>query len=189
MKNSNSWFAKNLIGNWRFVGTYTAESPEYGTVQSGTDSNLNGDSAGDRVIVNPAGISNRGSSVTALNNSAGETVAYLADDPTARYISAGKGALANSGRNTLPIRGINNFDMSLGKRFNFTESKAIEFRCDASNIFNHPQYTPGYISSVRLTSNTNTRIFMIPGNSTFAAWDQVFPSNARSLQLALRFTF
>ena len=34
---------------------YTYESPQYATVQSGVDSNLNNDSAGDRAIVNPTG--------------------------------------------------------------------------------------------------------------------------------------
>lgn len=186
---SNSWLAKNLLGNWRWVGTYTAESPEYATAQSGTDSNLNGDTAGDRTIINPAGDALKGSGVTALTNSAGDIMAYLAMDPTARYIQAGKGAYANGGRNTLATRGINNFDMSFGKRFSITEHRAFEFRGDFSNFFNHPQFTPGYINSVRLTSQTNTRDFMVPGNRTFAAWDQVFPSNARTIQLAVRFTF
>jgi len=51
----NSWLAKNLLGNWRWVGTYTAESPEYATAQSGTDSNLNEDTAGGQTIINPGG--------------------------------------------------------------------------------------------------------------------------------------
>src|SRR5207248_4677126 len=139
---SSNWMAKNVIGNWRWVGTYTYESPEYAEAQSGIDSNLNGDAAGDRTIINTAGDPHKGSDVTALTNSAGQTVAYLANDPSAGYITAGSGALATSGRNTIPTRPINNFDMSLGKRFNITESKSIEFRADASNLFNHPQYTP-----------------------------------------------
>src|SRR5262249_42568847 len=53
--NDPSWFKKNLLGNFSFVASYTAESPEFATVQSGVDSNLNGDSAGDRTIINPSG--------------------------------------------------------------------------------------------------------------------------------------
>lgn len=190
LNHSNHWLAKNVIGNWRLVGTYTAESPEYATVQSGTDSNLNGDSAGDRTIVNPNGVALLGSGVTALTNSNKDVVAYLAKNPNARYIQAGKGAYANGGRNTLPTRGINNFDLSLAKKFNFTEAKSIELRGDFANAFNHPQFTPGYINSVRLTSTyTSTRDFLVPGNTRFGQWDQIFPSNARSLQLALRIVF
>ena len=40
---------------------YTFQSPEYATVQSGEDTNLNGDSAGDRAIYNPAGVAGTGS--------------------------------------------------------------------------------------------------------------------------------
>ena len=52
-KNGN-WFMKNIVGNWGFSPIYTYESPQWATVQSGLDANLNGDSAGDRTILNPA---------------------------------------------------------------------------------------------------------------------------------------
>ena len=189
-KSASSWAMKNLVGNWRWVGTYTYESPEFVTVQSGQDSNLNGDTAGDRVVLNPAGNPNKGSGVTALRNSAGQTVAYLANDPSARYIRAGLGVFPNAGRNTLPTRPIDNFDMSFAKKFAVREGQTLEFRGDFANIFNHPQYTPGYVNSVRLNNNyVTTRTFLIPGNPDFAKWDQVFNSNARSVQFVLRYVF
>ena len=46
----------------------------------------------------------------------------------------------NGGRNTLPTRPINNFDMSFAKKFTVREGQTLEFRGDFSNIFNHPQY-------------------------------------------------
>jgi hypothetical protein len=189
MAHSQNWFAKNLIGNWRLVGTYTAETGELATVQSGVDSNINGDSAGDRAVINPAGDPNRGSGVTALKNSAGAIVAYKANDSNARYIVAGAGALANGGRNTLQMPGINNFDFSVGKKFNLSETKSIEFRADFANAFNHPQYTAGYINSVRGTAQTTSRTFLLPSNSQFANWSGNFSNNSRSGQLALRFVF
>ena len=51
--------------------------------------------------------------MTALKNSAGATVAYLANNPNAQFIRAQVGALANSGRNILATRGINNWDLSV----------------------------------------------------------------------------
>ncbi len=190
MSHADSWFAKNLIGNWRFAGTYTAESPEYATVQSGVDSNLNGDSAGDRTIVNLNGVPGTGSGVTPLKNSSGATVAYLATNPNAQYIVAGPGARATAGRNTLATNGINNFDLSLAKRFTIREGKSLEFRGDFTNAFNHPQFTPGLISSIYYTTyNTGVRDYLIPGQGRFAKWNQVFSSNSRSGQLALRFVF
>lgn len=51
-KNRN-WFLKNLVGNWEVAPIYTYQSPEYATVTSGIDANLNGDSAGDRTVITP----------------------------------------------------------------------------------------------------------------------------------------
>jgi hypothetical protein len=186
---SSNWAMKNLVGNWRFVGTYTAESGEWVTAQSAADANLNGDTAPDRTIVNPSGDAKLGSGVVPLKNSAGATVAYQAINPNARYISAGIGALSTAGRNTILMPGINNFDLSLGKKFNFTERKYFEFRGDFSNAFNHAQYTAGLINSVKLTSNTTTNIFLQPSNSTFQQWSSNFSSNSRTIQLVAKFVF
>ena len=143
MKDASNWAAKNVIGNWRWTTSYTYESPEFATAQSGVDSNLNGDAAGDRTVVNPAGDRNKGSDITPLTNSAGAIVAYLAKDPTAMYIKAGLGALATGGRNTLATNPTNNFDMSFAKIFNVRgENQKIEFRGDFGNIFNHPHMCP-----------------------------------------------
>ena len=49
---SSSWLARNLLGNYQLAPVYTYETGQWGTVQSGVDSNLNGDNAGDRVILN-----------------------------------------------------------------------------------------------------------------------------------------
>ena len=149
-----------------------------------------GDGAGDRTIINPSGDANLGSGVKALTNSQGAVVGYLALNPNARYIRAGAGAFPNGGRNTVQMPGINNFDLSLSKRFNITESKTFEIRADATNAFNHPQFTPGLINSVKLTSYASgDRTYLGPQNPNFQAWNQTFASNARTMQLAARFVF
>jgi hypothetical protein len=188
MQQSHNWAAKNLLGNWRVSGTYTAETGELVTPQSGTDSNQNGDAV-DRTIVNPAGQANVGSDVKALTNAQGATVAYLALNPNARYIRAQAGAFPTGGRDTLKMPGINNFDISIAKKFKMTESKSFEIRADASNFFNHAQYTAGYINSVRLTSQISNNTFLLPQNSSFADWSNMFPSNSRTMQLVAKFVF
>ena len=95
----------------------------------------------------PVEIPNKGSGVTELTNSAGAVVGYLATNPSAGYIQAGAGAYANGGRNTLPLIGINNFDMSIIKNFNISETKRFELRAEFFNAVNHPQFTPGYIGT------------------------------------------
>ena len=188
-RNSRRWLLKNVLGNWVLSGMYTAESPQYATVQSGLDSNRNLDSATDRVVINPNGADRTGSDVTALTNSDGQVVGYLADNPNARYVKAGAGVHPNGGRNTLPLRGINNFDVSVSKRFPIGESKAIEFRAAFYNALNHPQYTPGSLSSVRAVPSNITRNNLIPGHAVFDRPDQVYDSHARRIHLVLRFTF
>ena len=189
MKQQQNWFMRNMVGNWVFSGTYTAESPQYATVQSGLDSNMNVDSAPDRAIVNPGGVDRTGSDVEALQNSAGQIVGYLALNPNARYIKAGLGAYANGGRQTLPLRGINNFDLSLTKRFAITERAAFEIRGAFYNAFNHPQYIPGSLNTVAAISSDVNRNNLIPGNELFNDPTRVYSSNPRNIHLVARFTF
>jgi hypothetical protein len=194
-KTSNNWFVRNLAGNWLASPVYTYESPEYIDVQSGVDSNLNGDSAGDRTLLNPNGINNTGSGVTALTNTGGATVAYLAANPSARYIEAGPGALEPNnglgiaGRNTLPTRPINDLDFSLGKNFHITERIYFTVQAQVFNLLNHPQFTPGFPSAVNLSSYTGSRSIVTPSNSAFEQPGLYFPSHSRTIQLAAKFYF
>jgi hypothetical protein len=189
-KHSN-WFMKNLVGNWEFAPIYTYQSGTLVDVQSGVDSNLNGDSAGDRAIVNPGGTANVGSGITALKNSAGATVAYLALNPNARYIEAGKGTLPNGGRNTQQLPAIDDIDMTVAKSFNITESKKLQFSARFSNIFNHPQYVGGNLNDVAPVGQTGTSVHTMlePQSGTFMQPSQALSSNPRSIQLALKFLF
>ena len=187
---NGNWMMKNVIGNWNISGTLTYQSPEYATVQSGVDSNLNGDSAGDRSIINPSGQTGVGSGVTPILNAAGQTVGYLANNPNAQYIVAGPGALANGGRNTLPLDPTNNIDMSLQKVFNFRERYGLRIGIQAFNVLNHAQFTGGFLSDVStFQTNAVPRNPLIPGNPDFNDYEKYFPSNARSVQLVAKFTF
>ncbi len=194
--NGRNWFLKNLVSNWNFSGTYTYESPEYATVQSGIDSNLNGDSAGDRAVLNPAGGAKLGTGVTPYN-ALGQvvplndptTVAYVANSPNARYVQAGYGALATAGRNTYPLHPTNNVDFAVLKRFNVTERVAFQIGCQFFNVFNHPQFTGGYLSDVSSNGYTGSRNDLLPQGSLFGRFDQFYSSNSRQLQGVAKITF
>ena len=193
LRNHSNGFVRTALGGWMLAGTYIAESGQRATVLSGIDSNLNGDAAPDRTIRNPAGVRNTASTVTALTNSGGQVVGYLADDPNAEYIQAGLGAIANSARNTLQLPGINNFDISVFKNFNFGGEgrRRIQLRADFFNAFNHPQYIPGSPNDVAPidtvgVGQVNT---VFAGNTDFNHPERVFSSNPRVIQLALRFDF
>jgi hypothetical protein len=204
---SSNGLLKNTLGNWEIAPVYTYQSPEIVDVQSTVDSNLNGDSAGDRAIFNPNGVKGTGSGVSAVNDpsraalcgvdSSGNAitacnanlVGYQAANPNAQYIEAGAGALANSSRNTLPIRPTNDWDATALKRINFTERYGLEFQANAINVFNHSQYISGFISQINSFGDTGTRQFLTPQAAQFNQPQLVFPNNARTLQLALKFLF
>ncbi len=193
----DSWLLRNIVGNWNFSGTYTFQSPEYATVQDGLDANLNNDSTGDRTIINPAGAATVGTNVTGLN-SAGQAVAagsasivaYVANNSNARYVTAGSGALANGGRNSFPLGRTNNFDVSLSKHINLTERFRFDVGAQFFNLFNHSQFTGGYLSDVTpYNTSAISRNFLVPSSSSFGQYNNFFPSNSRQLQLVAHFVF
>jgi hypothetical protein len=187
-QSSNGW-VRNVLGNYSFSGSYTAESPQYVTPQSAIDANMNGDNVSDRVIVNPNGTPGVGSDVTALKNTGGQTVGYVANNPNAYYLVARQGAYANSGRNILATNGINNFDLGVTKSFSWSDNRRLEFRGDFFNAFNHSQYTPGRTNNVASSPYTSSLVQMRPSNADFGKWDRLFSNNARNIQLVAKFIF
>jgi hypothetical protein len=203
-KHSNSFLMRNVVGNWMIAPIYTYESPEYATVLSNVNSNLNGDSSIiDRVIINPNGVKGTATTVTPQYASnlaslcgAGVTqcnanlVGYVAVNPNAYYIQAQAGTLPNGSRNTLPTRPINNFDLAAYKRLTFHEHYSFEFGAQAYNVFNHAQYTPGTVNNINQTSNTSTYVnFQTVDNAFFGLPGKVFLNNARTMQLSLKMFF
>jgi Carboxypeptidase regulatory-like domain len=190
-KHGSNWFKRNVLGNYEIAPVFTWESGQWGTVQSGTDTNLNTDGAPDRAIFNPAGVPGTGSDVTKLKNAAGDTVAYLAANPTAQYIKGGKGALATSSRNTLQTPPINNWDVTVAKHIAFTERVRFDMSLGALNILNHPQFVTGSVDQALNYSVTGQaqRNYFIPNAANFHNARATFPSNARQLLIGVKLVF
>ena len=190
-KTSKNWAMKNLLGNWEAAPIYTYQTGTWYTVQSGVDSNLNGDSGGDRGYVNAGGNPNIGSGTTALKNSAGATVAYLMTNPAAGYVATPKGALSTAGRNTMRLNPTNNIDATIAKSISFTERYKVQFAGRFYNILNHAQYIGGYANDVAPVGFTDaaTHSLTIPSTSLFNQPRQVFSSNPRSITVSARLTF
>jgi hypothetical protein len=192
-------FLKNTIGNWEIAPIYTYQSGQWVDGQSGIDSNKNGDGAGDRTVFNAKGTPGTGSPVNALTNSGGAIVAYCAcgpavagvpTNPNAQYITAGLGALATSGRNTLQLAPIDDIDVTALKRFVITERFKIEFQAQAFNVFNHPQFVGGFINDIAPVGFTGSQINVLkPSSVDFNRPATQFPGNARTMQLALKIFF
>jgi hypothetical protein len=206
-KSNSHWLLRNAFGNWEIAPIYTYQTPEFADVQSSADANLNGDTAPDRAVFNPNGVKGTGSAVSGVYDPSraglcgtdddgapitscnANLVGYTADNPNAQYIAAGKGVYVNTGRNTLPIRPINDWDATALKRINFTERYAFEFQAQATNVFNHSQYISGYLSQINSFGDTGVQNFVTPSNSQFNQPQLVFPNNARQLQLTAKFIF
>jgi hypothetical protein len=205
-RNSSNSFVKTLLGGWSLANVLTFESGEKATILSGVDSNLNGDRAPDRTIINLDGTAGTASPVVALLrtctvfnpdgscgiSNAARTVGYLATNPNAQYIQAGNGALANAGRNTLQLPGINNLDISLFKNFAFGEARKVQLRADLFNVFNHAQYTPGSVDSVDPVATTGVGNVNTINPGTLNFFNQpglVFSNHPRIIQIGVRLEF
>jgi len=204
-KKTDNHFARTFLGGVSMAATLTFESGEKATVLSGLDSNLNGDPAPDRSIINLNGVANTSSLVTPLLRTctagfdsdgncvtpdAQRIVGYLATNPNAQYIQAGLGALSNAGRNTLQLPAIQNLDFSIFKNFGIGESsKKIQLRADLYNAFNHPQYVPGSVDGVEPIATTGVGQINTVGQTDFNVASHVFSSHPRVIQLGLRFNF
>ena len=190
-KSSKNWAMKNLVGNWEIAPIYTYQTGTWFTVQSGVDSNLNGDTGGDRAYVNAGGNPLIGSGTSALTNSAGATVAYLITNPAAGYVTAPKGTLSTAGRNTERMNPTNDIDATIAKNVAINEKFKVQFAGRFFNILNHSQYIGGNISDVAPIGFTSTQVhnFTIPSTSVFHQASQVFSSNPRTIAISAKFIF
>jgi hypothetical protein len=91
---------------------------------------------------------------------------------------------ATVGRNTLFSGWVNNFDVNILKSFRITESMRLEYRLEAFNFFNHPQFTaiPG------------ANVVSTPGPSTLGLPSQFLNpdftnSGTRTMRMQLKFIF
>jgi hypothetical protein len=202
-KGSSNWMMKNLVGNWEIAPIYTYESPEYYTVLSGVDSNLNGDAAPDRTILNPSGVAGTGSGVigytatgatvlpSASASLVNNVVAWVATNPNARYIQAGPGAYANTGRNTQPTRPIDNIDMAIYKHFSITERMRLDLSGQFLNLFNHPQFVPGSVDNTAPVSTftSSSLAYASAASPNFNNPSLAFSSSPRTIQVLARFNW
>ena len=91
------------------------------------------------------------------------------------------------GRNAIPGFGLTQVDLSIGRKFAITERLNAQFRVDAFNLFNHPNFTNpgGFLSggpSLLLSRETL--------NTGLGGLNPIFQQGGpRSLQLSLRLAF
>ncbi len=210
---TSNGFVKTLVHGWEWNGTYLLESGQPVTALSGSDANANGDVAGDRTILNPNGSGRTGTGVNFVCNAGagGATtilsdptkcgsgddsniVGYVAIDPTARYVQAEVGTIANVGRNTINTPGINIWNMSIFKTTKITERYSIQFRAETYNTFNHRNFSIGLpTNNGTIDQNNNTNplnssyIFVNSGSAFLNKFD--FDGGSRNVEFGLKLIF
>jgi outer membrane receptor protein involved in Fe transport len=213
---SDNAFANFLLANWNLSGIFQVQSGQPFTPQSGVDSNLNFDAAGDRTIFNPNGVHGTGSPVCAVNSGgqfltaagavttdinacrpgSANAVAYFAINPNAQYIQAGLGAFANAGRNTLRSNRISRTDAAITKRFPFGGDEGrydIEVGAEINNLFNQRIFAIGNFGNAL---GTATAPGLSPTDTGFPTVSSVFFNQygignfpGRSIQLRAKLNF
>ena len=203
-------FVRAVANGWEWSGTYLAQSGQPVTPLSGTDANDNGDVAGDRTIFNPAGAGLTGSIVNPVCNDGaggatriatatsptcadGNIVGYLAANPSARFIQAGVGTIANVGRNTVSTPGLNIWNMSIFKTNHLTERASLQFRFQTYNTFNHRNPSIGLASNNGANDSNNNANPLNAGyifvtSPTFLNKFS-FDGGSRTMELGLRLVF
>src|SRR5262245_746884 len=141
---------KHPLGGWSIAGITTFQSGAPFTVLNGGSSQSGDDSFGSSRpdIGNPrAPISSRAKVVEVQTCATGyqnpDTLECVTPADV-HWVQRGSALPPNDstvGRNTLLAGGINNWDVSLSKAFQIAEEKRIEFRWEALNALNHPQFT------------------------------------------------
>jgi hypothetical protein len=140
---------KRALGGWSLSGITSFQSGAPFTVGNGFDRNNDGVVSDRPDISNPGAPLNSRAVVTPPSGSQFCATGYRNPD-TSLCVNPGdvhwvQGiGLPNAfsvGRNTLVAGGISNFDVTLTKSFQIGEQRRLEFRWEALNALNHPQFT------------------------------------------------
>ncbi len=128
---SNGGIATKVLSDWQTSGTFSAISGQpFDLRASGASLNA----VDQRQTPNQAGATHK---LGGVGGGTGSTPFY---DPTVFAAVTTPATYGNVGRNSLLGPGSVNMDFSLFRTFNFTERLGLQFRADASNLFNSPHF-------------------------------------------------
>lgn len=189
---------KSLVGGWQWSGITEIQSGEPTSIYNGgfydNAGVANGVGAGSYADIAP-GVSKHH---VPSQKYASSILGPLLYNPAA-YIEPRGLTFGNSGRNSLGGPRTTNFDMGLFKNFGFGESRNLEFRSEAFNVFNHTQWngvnnSPGcYLpNGNQQYSSGNSDCVYGSADGSITPQSFLHPSgahNPRILQFALKFMF
>jgi hypothetical protein len=124
-------WAKKVLGGWSLSGITNFATGLPITLSENDDNSLIGANAAPVDVPNYAGGPVLGDTNPRNNNP------YF---NVGQFSNEALGQFGNSRRRFFHGPGLNNFNMALAKETNLTESKQLQFRLEAFNVFNHAQF-------------------------------------------------
>ena len=131
----------SMLGGWQYSGIATLATGTPFTVTNGTNYGDNagvGNAVGSGSYVDQIG--DPYTNIPPVSQLDGPSYSKFFYNPNAFTTPTGL-TFGDSGRDNLRNPGRVNFDMALFKHFAIKESTAIEFRAEAFNVFNHPEWS------------------------------------------------
>ena len=181
----SSGAANALLGGWEVSGLMLAMSGQPLTPQLQVDFSRTGNAgAGDRPDLV------QGKSLNPIVGTAKQwydPTAFTWPNPLGLPI-AQLGFLGNVGRNTIIGPKLFNFDMTVQKQFQFTESMALQFRAEFFNILNHGNLGQPSVTPLLDDGFANLRNGIVSYNPGGGEITQASTKN-REIQFALKFIF
>ncbi len=159
-----------ICGHWQLSGitTFLSGTPFTPGISTSDNQDITGSSEGARITVVGDPFLDKSERTFSRN--------YR----TEAFARTPKGSFGNAGVNILRGPGVNNWDLSVSKRFPITEARYFQFRSEFYNAFNHTQFS-GYDNGARFNP-AGQQI-----NPNFGAYNAA--RDPRRIQLSLRFMF
>lgn len=174
---ADSGLVKTFLGGWEVSGVVQFQTGAPFTIAR-TDDYLGIGSSNDKPwsLTGDTDLPRKFANETAAGNYVGVTDYYFNPRPggTLWAYKPANGELPNQNRNSIPFNnvGFQNWNIALFKSFRFAETQSVQFRFEAFNFPNHPNW--GGVDA----NPTSTSFGMVTGKSS-----------ERNIQLALRYSF
>ena len=224
---ADSGFVRGFANGWQWQGSWQVYNGTPVTILNGSDNNGNLDSAGDRPILNlsakgrgvsfvdfvcndgaggatrivPASAQDPNTGLVTGCGAGGDAniVGYVAQDSSARYVSAGLGALSTVRSNSFRSPGMNVWDMGFQKDTRITERVHLVLSVSAYDIFNHRNYALAQpdvfsagqgVSLINPVNNALSTTYTNIGAAGNGFLDKTqFTGGSRRIQLGAQITF
>ena len=170
-----------IIGGWEIANSLIWQSGRAFTVYGGAFTVSN-------VVLSPANCNGCTPNMGQVVQESGTNFIFTADQ-RAMFSTPAPGEIGNTGRNFFTGPPFFNLDMTLRKRFFLSESRNLEFRVDINNLTNSPsfEFPISSTSGIGIQSPGHTGSPSV--NPTFGRIRDSVNSNARRIQLGIKFNF